>query len=87
MLPEAELETLPNGLRIVYAQDERAESVSFGLFVASGSRHEGTADAGVSHFIEHMLFKGTKKRSALAISRAIEGRGGNFNAWTSEEGT
>ena len=87
MLPEAELETLPNGLRIVYAQDYGAESVSFGLFVASGSRHEGAADAGVSHFIEHMLFKGTKKRSALAISQAIEGRGGNFNAWTSEEGT
>lgn len=87
MLPEAELETLPNGLRIVYANDSHAESVSFGLFVASGSRHEGAADAGVSHFIEHMLFKGTKKRSALAISQAIEGRGGNFNAWTSEEGT
>ena len=87
MLPEAELETLPNGMRIVYAQDGRAESVSFGLFVASGSRHEGAKDAGVSHFIEHMLFKGTKKRSALAISQAIEGRGGNFNAWTSEEGT
>ncbi len=87
MLPEAELETLPNGLRIVYAHDSHAESVSFGLFIASGSRHESETDAGASHFIEHMLFKGTKKRSALAISQAIEGRGGNFNAWTSEEGT
>ncbi|MBR4652082.1 MAG: insulinase family protein [Kiritimatiellae bacterium] len=87
MFPEASLETLPNGLRIVFAQDDHAESVSFGLFVASGSRHEGAADAGASHFIEHMLFKGTRKRSALAISSAIEGRGGNFNAWTSEEGT
>ena len=87
MLPEAELETLPNGLRIVYAQDGHAESVSFGLFVASGSRHEGPDDAGASHFIEHMLFKGTPTRSAVDLSRAIEGRGGNFNAWTSEEGT
>ena len=87
MLPEASLETLPNGLRIVCAPDSHAESVSFGLFVASGSRHESDADAGISHFIEHMLFKGTPTRSALAISQAIEGRGGNFNAWTSEEGT
>ncbi len=87
MLPTAKLETLPNGLRIVYARDEHAESVSFGLFVASGSRHEPAAEQGASHFIEHMLFKGTEKRSALAISRAVEGRGGNFNAWTSEEGT
>ena len=87
MLPEAELETLPNGLRIVYALDDHAESVSFGLFVVSGSRHEGPADAGASHFIEHMLFKGTPTRSAVDLSRAIEGRGGNFNAWTSEEGT
>ena len=87
MLPTAELETLPNGLRIVYARDDHAESVSFGLFVASGSRHEPAAEQGASHFIEHMLFKGTKRRSALAISQAVEGRGGNFNAWTSEEGT
>ena len=87
MLPIAEMEELPNGLRIVYANDAHAESVSFGLFVASGSRHEAPADAGASHFIEHMLFKGTTRRSALAITQAVEGRGGNFNAWTSEEGT
>ena len=87
MLPTADIETLPNGLRIVYAHDDHAESASFGLFIASGSRHEGPKDYGASHFIEHMLFKGTKKRSALAISQAIEGHGGNFNAWTSEEGT
>ena len=80
MLPTAEMEELPNGLRIVYANDAHAESVSFGLFVASGSRHEAPADAGASHFIEHMLFKGTKRRSALAITQAVEGRGGNFNA-------
>ena len=87
MLPKATLETLPNGLKLVLVPDDHVESVCFGLFVASGSRHEAAKDAGISHFIEHMLFKGTSTRSALAISQAIEGRGGNFNAYTSEEGT
>ncbi len=87
MLPKATLETLPNGLKLVLVPDDHVESVCFGLFVASGSRHEAAKDAGISHFIEHMLFKGTATRSALAISQAIEGRGGNFNAYTSEEGT
>ncbi len=87
MLPTATLETLGNGLKLVLVPDDHVESACFGLFVASGSRHESAADAGISHFIEHMLFKGTKKRSALEISQAIEGHGGNFNAWTSEEGT
>jgi len=87
MLPKATLETLSNGLRLVMVPDDHVESACFGLFVASGSRHEAAKDAGISHFIEHMLFKGTSTRSALAISQAIEGRGGNFNAYTSEEGT
>ncbi len=87
MLPEAILEILPNGLKLVLVPDDHVESICFGLFVASGSRHEAPECAGISHFIEHMLFKGTKTRSALEISQAIEGRGGNFNAYTSEEGT
>ena len=87
MLPKATLETLPNGLKLVLVPDDHVESVCYGLFVASGSRHERPCEAGISHFIEHMLFKGTGKRNALAISQAIEGRGGHFNAYTSEEGT
>lgn len=87
MFPTASLTTLPNSLKLVLVPDDHVESVCFGLFVASGSRHEKAADAGISHFIEHMLFKGTATRNALDISRAIEGRGGNFNAYTSEEGT
>lgn len=87
MLPKASLETLPNGLRLVLVPDSHAESVAFGLFVASGSRHEPAHVAGISHFIEHMLFKGTKTRSVTEITRTIEGHGGNFNAYTSEEGT
>ena len=87
MLPKASLETLKNGLKLVLVPDDHVESVCFGIFVSSGSRHETPALAGISHFIEHMLFKGTATRSALEISQAIEGRGGNFNAYTSEEST
>ena len=87
MLPKATLEVLENGLKLVLVPDDHVEGVSFGLFVASGSRHEAPGCAGISHFIEHMLFKGTATRSALDLSTAIEGQGGNFNAYTSEEGT
>ena len=75
-----------NGLRVVLVPCE-AESVAVGLFIASGSRHETAKTAGISHFIEHMLFKGTSTRKPIDITRAIEGRGGNFNACTGEEST
>ena len=87
MLPHASLEVFENGLKLVLVPDDHVEGVCFGLFVASGSRHETADVAGISHFIEHMLFKGTRTRSALDISTAVEGQGGNFNAYTSEEGT
>ncbi|MBE6381962.1 MAG: insulinase family protein [Lentisphaerae bacterium] len=80
------LATLDNGLRVVMAPCE-AESVAFGILIDSGSRHEPEELGGISHFIEHMLFKGTPSRKPIDISRAIEGRGGNFNAYTGEEGT
>ena len=80
------LSTLANGLRVVLVPCE-AESVAVGLFIASGSRHETAKTAGISHFIEHMLFKGTPTRRPIDITRAIEGRGGNFNACTGEEST
>ena len=75
-----------SGLRVVLVPCE-AESVAVGLFIASGSRHETAETAGISHFIEHMLFKGTPTRKPIDITRAIEGRGGNFNACTGEEST
>ena len=81
-----EIRTLSNGMRVVLAPCE-AESVAVGLFVASGSRHETAKTAGISHFIEHMLFKGTPTRTPLQITQAVEGRGGNFNAFTGEEAT
>ncbi len=80
------LKTLPGGLRVVLVPCE-AESVAFGLFIASGSRHETSRVAGISHFLEHMLFKGTPTRRPIDITRAIEGRGGHFNACTGEEST
>lgn len=80
------LHEFKNGLKAVLVPCE-AESVAFGLFIASGSRHETEKTAGISHFIEHMLFKGTPSRKPIDITRAIEGRGGNFNACTGEEST
>ncbi len=82
----ARLTVARSGLRVVLVPCE-AESVAVGVFVESGSRHETAKTAGISHFIEHMLFKGTPTRKPIDITRAIEGRGGNFNAMTGEEAT
>ena len=87
MLPAAEIVTLNNGLRLVLVHDSGAESVVFAMFAACGSRHEPKNRAGISHFIEHMLFKGTATRTLRDINRAVEGRGGTFNACTNEEST
>ena len=79
-------EKLKNGLNLLLVPCE-AESVAVGMFIASGSAHESADVAGISHFIEHMLFKGTASRKQIDITHAIEGKGGNFNAYTSEEST
>jgi predicted Zn-dependent peptidase len=78
---------LENGLTILTAEMPHMASVSLGIWVGVGGRYEPAELCGVSHFIEHMLFKGTRKRSALEISQAVEGIGGYFNAFTSEENT
>ena len=80
------VKNLSKGMRLVLVPCE-AESVAVGVFIESGSRHETGKTAGISHFIEHMLFKGTPTRKPVDITRAIEGRGGNFNACTGEEST
>ena len=80
--------TLENGLRILMVPVSSFQSVSMGIFVAVGSRYEDEARAGVSHLIEHMLFKGTKKRpTARHIAEEIEGVGGVSNAYTGQETT
>jgi predicted Zn-dependent peptidase len=79
---------LENGLRIYLVPVPGFQSVSLGIFVRVGSRYERSAAAGVSHFIEHMLFKGTARRpSAKIIAETIEGVGGMSNAYTSQEAT
>ncbi|MDG6104521.1 insulinase family protein [Dactylosporangium aurantiacum] len=78
---------LPNGLRILTEAIPAMRSVSFGVWVGIGSRDETPALSGVSHFLEHLLFKGTKRRSALEISSQIEAVGGETNAFTAKEYT
>ena len=78
---------LPSGLRIVTEEVNTVRSAAVGIWINIGSRDEGSATAGASHFLEHLLFKGTKNRSALDISSAIEAVGGEMNAFTSKEYT
>src|SRR3954462_15823435 len=81
------LSKLPNGLTVATVSLAHMSSVSVGLWVAVGGRYEPAPLSGASHFIEHMLFKGTSKRTAAQISQAVEGLGGYLNAFTSEEST
>ncbi|MFT5871614.1 MAG: putative Zn-dependent peptidase [Clostridium sp.] len=78
---------LDNGLRVVVENIEYVNSVSVGLWVENGSRNEGITSSGISHFIEHMLFKGTPSRTAKQIAEAIEDVGGQINAFTGREAT
>ena len=78
---------LPGGLRVVTEQMVGARSATIGVWVGVGSRHETGALHGASHFLEHLLFKGTQERSALEISIALDAVGGEFNAFTAKEYT
>lgn len=77
--------TLKNGVRVVTQRVEHMHTVTTGIWVANGTRHESPEHNGVAHFIEHMLFKGTERRSAPQISREIDSMGGILNAFTSHE--
>jgi len=79
--------TLPNGLRVATAEMPGMESVALGLWVGVGGRYEAKRHSGISHFIEHLLFKGTRRRTAKQISQSVEGIGGYLNAFTGEEHT
>src|SRR5882724_3369321 len=78
---------LDNGIRIVSYEMPEHRSVSLGIWVESGSRHESAAQNGISHFIEHLLFKGTERRSAAQIAEEMDAVGGVINAFTSKEHT
>ena len=82
-----ETTVLKNGLRIITDYIDHVETVSLGVWVGIGARHEEMEVNGISHVLEHMAFKGTEKRSALEISMAIENVGGYLNAYTSREST
>ncbi len=87
MLMNVQKSVTRNGVRVVTSTMPHVQSVAFGIWVGVGSRFEPEALGGISHFTEHLLFKGTQRRSARDISQAIEGRGGYLNAFTSEENT
>ncbi|MDD3726299.1 MAG: pitrilysin family protein, partial [Candidatus Ratteibacteria bacterium] len=78
---------IKNGIRIMYKVMPEFHSVSTGIWIKTGSRFETEKISGISHFLEHLLFKGTKKRNYRQIKEAIEGVGGTFNGFTSEEAT
>jgi len=80
-------DTLANGIRVVSETLPKSRSVSIGVWVKVGSRHEPPEIGGISHFIEHLFFKGTEKRSAKDIAIEMDSLGGEMNAFTSQETT
>src|SRR3954466_12610334 len=84
-LRDIETSTLSNGLRVITEVMTHVRSVSVGIWIGSGSRRESSEQNGISHFIEHMLFKSTTRRSAEAIAREVDSIGGNLDAFTAKE--
>src|SRR5262244_4457083 len=82
-----EVTRLPSGLSVVTDRMPHLETASLGIWIASGSRNEKPDEHGISHLLEHMAFKGTKRRTARQIAEAIEAVGGDLNAATSVEQT
>src|SRR5207249_8084590 len=78
---------LPNGLQIIAETSPSARSMALGFCVRTGSRDESADVSGVTHFLEHMVFKGTPRRSALDVNRDFDKIGASYNAFTSEENT
>ncbi len=78
---------MPNGVRVLVEPVSHVQSAAIGLWCQTGSRHERDDEGGITHLIEHMLFKGTERRTAKEIAEAIEGRGGHLNAFTDKENT
>lgn len=85
--PAFQKTTLPNGVRVLTESIPSVRSISVGVWVDTGSRDEADAEAGISHFIEHMVFKGTQRRRMHHIARRMEAVGGYLNAFTGKEYT
>src|ERR1039458_5966300 len=84
-LRDTAMTTLSNGVRVITEAMPHVRSVSIGVWICAGSRRETSAQNGLSHFIEHMLFKGTTSRSAEDIARSVDSIGGNLDAFTAKE--
>src|SRR5690242_8827213 len=82
---DIEMTTLANGVRVITETMPHVRSVSVGIWIGTGSRRESQEQNGISHFIEHMLFKGTTTRSAEDIARSVDSIGGNLDAFTAKE--
>ena len=88
MIETVQKTTLPNGVRVVTESIDYVQSISLGIWVATGARFEEESRRGISHFLEHMLFKGTERRpTAKQIADEIENVGGGLNAFTDKEYT
>ena len=87
MTEQAHVSTLPSGLQVATWTMPHRRGVSIGIWAKVGGLNESESECGVSHFIEHMLFKGTKKRTPLAITQDVEAVGGDLNAYTTAEST
>ncbi|KAF8408188.1 hypothetical protein HHK36_007330 [Tetracentron sinense] len=85
--PETRVTTLPNGLRVATESNLSARTATVGVWIDAGSRFETEETNGTAHFLEHMIFKGTKKRLARVLEEEIENMGGHLNAYTSREQT
>ena len=85
--PACHTATLPGGLGLVLKPMPHAQSVAVGVWARAGGRYEPPAVAGISHFVEHLLFKGTRRRSCEQLKQQIEGVGGSLNGFTAEEFT
>eukprot|EP00252_Welwitschia_mirabilis_P012098 TRINITY_DN2691_c0_g1_i1.p1 TRINITY_DN2691_c0_g1~~TRINITY_DN2691_c0_g1_i1.p1 ORF type:complete len:537 (-),score=59.13 TRINITY_DN2691_c0_g1_i1:319-1929(-) len=87
LAPATKVTTLPNGMRVATESNLASETATIGIWIDAGSRFETDETNGVAHFLEHMIFKGTAKRSVRALEESIENIGGHLNAYTSREQT
>lgn len=87
VLPDVQVTTLPNGVRVITDPMPSVETVALGVWVAAGTRHETIEVNGISHLLEHMAFKGTARRSAYQIAEEMDNVGGQLNAYTSRDHT
>jgi len=87
MIPNAKKTILPGGIRLLTEEIPSMRSAAMGIMFGTGSGSETPENAGISHYIEHMMFKGTKKRTAFEIAHALDSVGGKMNAYTSKEAT